>query len=77
MASHPPVSSKKILYPRPESASLLSISLRSLDDLIARKELPVCRIGGRILIHRDELERFARRDHAKRSAETAHTRGAR
>jgi excisionase family DNA binding protein len=55
---------EKIFFSRSEAASLLSISLRTLDNLQARKEIHVRRVGRKVLIHRDELQRFARRDHA-------------
>lgn len=42
---------------------MLSISVRSLQTLIATKQILVRRIGRRVLIHRKELESFARRDH--------------
>lgn len=54
---------EKILLDRKEAASLLSISLRTLDSLLARGELKTRRIGRRRLIPRQELEQFARRDH--------------
>ena len=52
-----------ILFSRKQAASLLSISLRGLDYLIARGKLHVRRVGKRVLISRQEIERFARRDH--------------
>ena len=53
----------KILYSRQEAAELLSLSLRSVVVLIDRGELPVRRIGRRVLVPRASLEAFARRDH--------------
>ena len=53
----------KLLVDRKTSASLLSISLRSPDSLIASKRLPVKRLGRRVLIHRRDLELFASRSH--------------
>jgi excisionase family DNA binding protein len=49
----------KLLYSRKEAAQLLSVSLRSLDSLILRLELPVKRVGRRVLISRQSLEKFA------------------
>jgi excisionase family DNA binding protein len=49
---------EKLAFNRRESAELLSISLRTLDSLIARKELRFRRVGRRVLITRDELDRF-------------------
>lgn len=53
----------RILYPRKEAAYQLGISLRSLDYLIAHKKLTFQKLGGRVLIHRKELERFASMNH--------------
>lgn len=53
----------KLLLTRQESARLMSISIRTLDELLACGEIASCRIGRRRLIARSELERFARRDH--------------
>ncbi len=55
---------EKILYTKREAAELLSISLRSLDYLIFNHQIPTRRIGRRVLVHRDAIEQFARRDHA-------------
>jgi excisionase family DNA binding protein len=38
------------------------VSMRTIDELIARKVLPVVRIGRRVLIRRSQLEQFAKRD---------------
>jgi len=54
---------EKILYGRREAAAILSISLRTLDGLVAAKQLPVRRVGRRTLFPRQALEAFARRDH--------------
>jgi excisionase family DNA binding protein len=54
---------EKVLYSKREAAHLLSISLRSLDYLIFSQQLPARRIGRRVLLHRDSIEQFARRDH--------------
>jgi excisionase family DNA binding protein len=57
-------STDKVLYTKREAAHLLSISLRSLDYLIFSNQLPARRVGRRVLVHRDSIEQFARRDHA-------------
>jgi excisionase family DNA binding protein len=54
---------EKVLYTKREAAQLLSISLRSIDYLIFSRQLPTRRIGRRVLVHRDAVEQFARRDH--------------
>jgi len=59
-----------ILISKRDAAKALSISLRSLDYLIAAKEITVRRVGRRRLIPRTALEAFARRDHSTRPADT-------
>ena len=54
----------KVLLTRRDAARLLSVSVRTIDTLLARRELTTRRIGRRRLIPRAELARFARRDHA-------------
>jgi excisionase family DNA binding protein len=49
----------KLLFTKKECALMLSLSARTIDNLIATKELPVRRIGRRVLIHRTSLEKFA------------------
>ena len=58
----------KILYSRKETSAILSISLRTLDTLIATKQLTARRIGKRTLISADALKSFARRDHRTQPA---------
>ena len=53
----------KVLYTKREAAQLLSISVRSIDYLIFSRQIPARRIGRRVLVHRDAIEQFARRDH--------------
>jgi excisionase family DNA binding protein len=52
-----------ILISKRDAAKALSISLRTLDYLIASKELAVRRVGRRCLIPRKSLEEFAGHDH--------------
>jgi len=61
------VDMEAVLISKKEAARLLSLSLRTIDNLIARKQLAARRIGRRVLISRQELEKFARRDHRMRS----------
>ena len=58
----------KLLIGRSEAASMLSISCRALDYLVATKQLSTRRIGARVLIPADELRRFAKGDHPRRLA---------
>ena len=54
---------EKFLYSRKEAALSLGISVRSLDYIVARKELPTRRIGGKVLIPAAALKKFAAADH--------------
>lgn len=58
----------KLLVGREEAAAMVSLSVRSIDYLIANKELPVRKIGARTMIPVSELQRFVRMDHPKRIA---------
>jgi len=55
--------SEQLLISRREAAKMLSISLRTLDYMIASKEIPVRRIHRRTLISVAALRQFARHDH--------------
>ncbi len=59
---------EKLLISREEAATLLSISRRSLDYLIANKAISVRRIGSRVLIPVKDLQHFARANHPGRIA---------
>ncbi len=59
---------ERLLYTRRDAAKTLSISLRSLDYLIAQKRLATRRIGSKVLIPRTELTRFIRADQTERIA---------
>ena len=58
--------SESILISKKETARLLGVSLRTVDNLIARRELSVRRVGRRVLVPRHVLEKFCRRDHVTR-----------
>jgi hypothetical protein len=54
---------EKLLFSKKEAKDLLGgLSLRTIEYLIARKELETRRIGRRRMITRASLERLARRD---------------
>lgn len=53
----------KLLYSRKEAAFALGISLRALDYLLSRRSIKTRRIGARVLIHRDDLVKWASHDH--------------
>ena len=59
--------SDSILVSKRDAARLLSVSLRTVENLISRRELVVRRIGRRVLIPRRSLDQFARRDHPVRN----------
>jgi excisionase family DNA binding protein len=48
-----------VLLSKRHAAEMMGISLRTLDDLINRKQLTVIRIGRRVLVPRKVLERLA------------------
>jgi hypothetical protein len=58
----------KLLVSRKEAAGIVSLSLRSIDGLLASKQLPFRKIGNRTLIPLAALQRFARTDHPERIA---------
>jgi len=58
---------EKLLHPRLEVATLLSVSLRKIDELIATKKLKTVRVGRRNLVAHSELTRFAQSGTRKKS----------
>jgi hypothetical protein len=53
----------RLLYDRKEAARQLSISIRSLDYLLQRRQFQTRRIGKKVLIPHAELIKYARGDH--------------
>lgn len=51
-----------------EAAEMLGVSVRTVDRLIALKELPVRRLGRRVLIPRNGLHNLLRSDHPTSAA---------
>lgn len=51
---------EQMLLDRRTAAEILSISVRTLDKLIAANKISVCRIGRRVLVSKQDLENFAR-----------------
>jgi len=49
----------KLLYSRKEAAQLLSLSLRSVDQLISSRKLQTRNIGKRVLVIGDSLLAYA------------------
>jgi excisionase family DNA binding protein len=54
----------RVLFSPKEFSTLTGLSLRTTTKLIASGELRSLRVGRRRLVHRDELDRFARRNHS-------------
>lgn len=52
-----------LLVSKRDAAALLSLCVRTVDNLIATKKLPARRVGRRVLIPYSALVHFARRDH--------------
>jgi excisionase family DNA binding protein len=69
-ASEKNVVGEPLLVSKREAATLLGISVRSVDNFIARKELLCRRLGKRVLIPYSALVAFARRDHLPAGVET-------
>jgi excisionase family DNA binding protein len=53
----------RIFHGKRETAASLGISVRTLENLVAMREITPRRIGRRVLFEAREIERFARRDH--------------
>lgn len=56
----------KLLVSKREAAEMLSLSIRSIDNLISCRELIARKVGRRTLVPLSALEAFARRDHPTR-----------
>jgi hypothetical protein len=55
----------RMAYNKRDAAATISIKVRKLDYLIESGELEVRRIGTRVVITHQALQRFLRRDHTK------------
>jgi excisionase family DNA binding protein len=60
-----------LLIDKQTAAEILSLCVRTIDNLIATRQLPCRRIGRRTLIPYRAVLRFARRDHARTVPATA------
>jgi excisionase family DNA binding protein len=60
----------RLLYDRKEAARQLSLSVRSLDYLVANKKLEFRRIGKKVLITHASLVRFSQANHFESVAAT-------
>jgi excisionase family DNA binding protein len=53
----------RLLYDRKSAAQQLSVSVRTIDYLVANKELDTRRIGKKVLVTRASLVRYAAGNH--------------
>jgi excisionase family DNA binding protein len=58
--------SEHLLYTKPQAAALLNVSVRTIGNLLRRRELVRRKIGGKTLIPRTSIEAFLKRDHPTR-----------
>lgn len=56
----------RLLYSKSEAAALLSISPRTLDNMIALKRITARRVGARVLIPWEAMLKFCKADHSTR-----------
>jgi excisionase family DNA binding protein len=63
LSAEGPALPQKLRYTRREAAIQLAVSVRTVDYRVASGELKPVRDGKRVLFTRQELDRFARRDH--------------
>lgn len=61
----------KLQYSRNEVALLLGVGVRTVDRLIASKELPSRRDGGRVFVTRQALLKYLKRDHPTQARSTS------
>jgi excisionase family DNA binding protein len=53
----------KLAYNKGEAAEMLSVSVRTVDNLLALKELVSRRVGRRVVIPHQAIVQFLRSDH--------------
>ncbi len=63
LLSFPSVPATKLAYSKAEATAILGVSLRTIDNLIAHKEITVRRVGRRVLIPLTSMTAFLLRDH--------------
>jgi len=61
-----------LLISKKEAAHLLGVCLRTVDYLVAAKELSAIRVGKRVLVKYASLVAFTRRDHVTPAPGEAH-----
>ena len=57
-----------LAFSKLEAARMLGVSLRTVDRLIAMKQLPVRRLGRRVLVPRSGLQTLLRTDRRTKAA---------
>lgn len=62
------MSQESIVVTKKTAAQMLSVSLRTIDHLIAAKELAIRKIGRRVVVPRQSLSDFILKDHPTRSS---------
>lgn len=67
------MSHESVVVTKKTAAQMLSVSLRTIDKLIAAKELTVRKIGRRVVVPRQSLSDFILKDHPTRSPKTQAT----
>jgi excisionase family DNA binding protein len=60
-----------LLVSKRDAAAMLSLCVRTVDKLIATKQLSARKVGKRVLIPYSALVQFARRDHITTTTTTA------
>jgi excisionase family DNA binding protein len=64
----------KLLFGKREAAAMLSISVRTLDRLLASGHIRHRRVGKKVLISRIEIEKFAKGGDVETQADSAEKR---
>lgn len=57
-----------MLHSRKEAAAILSLGVRTLDELILSGIIPVVRVGRRVLVSREALLRFVNQEQSPSDA---------
>lgn len=57
-----------VAYTKADAAKMLSVSIRTIDNLIAQKELTVRRVGRRVIIPATSITAFLRGNHNTKAA---------
>jgi excisionase family DNA binding protein len=64
MASIVPAPHSKLMYSKIETAKMLSISVRTVENLMMNGQLAFRKVGKRVLVPVQTLIQFTKRDHA-------------